>query len=106
MNSKIVKTVILAGSIFFHGSVMGAMLFGDPEKGASTHDAKCAGCHVTQFGDDGSSVYIREDRIVNSIEGLMGQVARCNQMTKTGLDGGQLDDVISYLNESHYEFGE
>lgn len=61
-------------------------------------------CHVDQFGGDGSSVMTRDPRIVNSIEGLMGQVARCNAMTSAGLDSDQEDDLVAYLNETWYHF--
>jgi len=82
------------------------LLLGDAERGAAIHEERCVACHVSNFGGDGSGVYRREGRIVNSIEGLMGQVERCNQMTNANLDSDQVDDLVAYLNEHHYRFGE
>jgi hypothetical protein len=56
------------------------------------------------FGGDGSDIYLRSQRRVNSIEGLMGQVAFCNEQTKVGLNEHEIDDIVAYLNESYYQF--
>ena len=49
-------------------------------------------------------MYHRSPRIVNSIEGLQGQVERCNSMTQAGLSTDQVDDLVAFLNEAHYQF--
>ena len=61
-----------------------ALLAGEAEDGGPLHDQFCLGCHVSMFGGDGSTLYLRGERRVNSIEGLMGQVAFCNEQTKVG----------------------
>ena len=81
-----------------------ALLLGDAGNGEWVHADKCAGCHVSQFGGDGTSVYTRENRKVNTIEGLMGQVEACNQATSAGLTPEQVDDVVAYLATEHYRF--
>ena len=58
-----------------------ALLAGEAEDGGPLHDQFCLGCHVSSFGGDGSAIYLRSERRVNSIEGLMGQVAFCNEQT-------------------------
>lgn len=82
------------------------LLMGDAEEGAPIHEEKCVSCHVSNFGGDGSAVYTRENRVVNSIEGLMGQVDRCNSMTQANLSGEDVDDLVAYLNDRYYRFGE
>jgi mono/diheme cytochrome c family protein len=85
---------------------LAVLLAGSPEEGAPIHAERCVGCHTANFGGDGSSVYTRDPRRVNTIEGLMGQVERCNQMTGANLDSDQIDDLVAYLNATYYHFGE
>ena len=81
-----------------------ALLAGEAEDGGPLHDHFCLGCHVSMFEGDGSAIYLRSKRRVNSIEGLMGQVAFCNEQTKVGLNEHEIDDIVAYLNESYYQF--
>ena len=81
-----------------------ALLAGEAEDGGPLHDQFCLGCHVNKYGGDGSDIYLRSQRRVNSIEGLMGQVAFCNEQTKVGLNEHEIDDIVAYLNESYYQF--
>ena len=81
-----------------------ALLAGEAEDGGPLHDQFCLGCHVSMFGGDGSTLYLRGERRVKSIEGLMGQVAFCNEQTKVGLNEYEIDDIVAYLNESYYQF--
>ncbi len=53
---------------------------------------------------DGGAIYLRSPRQVNSIEGLMGQIALCNAQTKVGLNDHGINDIVAYLNESYYQF--
>ena len=55
-----------------------ALLPGDPQNGYPLHQLKCSGCHVALFGGDGSKLYTRADRRVQTVEGLMGMVTFCN----------------------------
>jgi cytochrome c len=55
---------------------------GDAARGKSVHEAKCAACHVSKVGGNGSGIYTRADRKVKTVEGLMKQVETCNSMTK------------------------
>ncbi|RTZ60691.1 MAG: cytochrome c [Gammaproteobacteria bacterium] len=100
------RKILLAA--FFSGSitttVQASMLLGNPEHGKQLHDEKCVGCHISKFGGDGSGVYTRENRRVNSIEGLTGQVHACNDMTHAELSEDDINDLIIYLNEAVYKF--
>ncbi|MCG6873343.1 MAG: cytochrome c [Gammaproteobacteria bacterium] len=78
------------------------LLAGNPESGQQLHAQYCTSCHTQQFGGDGSGMYSRPDRRVNSIEALMGQVAFCVKNTAPQLTSAQVDDLVSYLNQQHY----
>ena len=77
---------------------------GHPENGQALHQARCTVCHETQFGGDGSGIYERSPRRVQSIEGLMKQVAFCNRQTRAGLNEHEVEDIVAYLNEVFYRF--
>ena len=81
-----------------------ALLPGDPQNGYPLHELKCRGCHVALFGSDGSKLYTRADRRVQTVEGLMGMVTFCNDQAGAGLNEFELDDIVAYLNESFYQF--
>ncbi len=98
--------LVLGVTFTFPLPALSLLLAGEAEEGAPVHESRCLGCHQANFGGDGSSVYTREDRRVNSIEGLMGQVERCNRMTDANLDADQIDDLVAYLNETYYRFGD
>ena len=92
------KTTMLAVTLgLFCGVTQAALLPGDAAKGKALHDQQCVACHDNK-------VYIRADRRVKTVEGLMGQVNGCVRQTGAKLDSKQIDDVIKYLNESFYKF--
>jgi len=73
------------------------LLPGDPTAGKKLHAAQCVTCHD-------SSVYTRANRRVKTVEGLMKQVNGCNTQLKKNLSGGQINDLVNYLNETYYRF--
>ena len=101
---KVFRTMLVAGALLAVSIPAAALLPGEAEDGKPLHDNFCTACHVSRFGDDGNSVYTRDTRRVQSIEGLMGQVAFCNQQTSAGLNEHEVDDIIAYLNETFYRF--
>ena len=48
---------------------------------------------------DGTKLYTRVDRRVQTVEGLMSMVTFCNDQA-----GAELNDIVAYLNESFYRF--
>lgn len=69
----------------------------DIQAGKKLHDQHCMQCHD-------SSVYTREDRRVNSLEGLHKQVRRCDQSLGLRWFDQDLENVVQYLNQTHYKF--
>jgi len=101
MNANSVSTVVI--SLFFTTVAHGQML-GDPANGSRIHESKCVGCHIGKYGGDGSKIYLRDDRRINTVEGLMAQVGFCNEQIKSNLNDDEINDVIIYLNDNYYKF--
>ena len=66
--------------------------------GEKLHGEKCTACHTTQ-------VYTREDRRVNTLEGLSSQVHNCMKgPAKADWTVSETNSVIEYLNTKFYKF--
>jgi len=82
-------------SISFAGSV---------EIGRELHQENCISCHQAKMGGDGSGIYTREDRRIESYAALNKQVRRCKTSLGVPWPEHQIKDVITYLNQSFYKF--
>lgn len=78
----------------------------DIERGRTLHQTHCISCHAAQYGSDGTEIYTRANRRVNSLDGLRKQIRRCE--TNLGLTwfDEQIDDVTEYLNAQYYKLKE
>jgi len=74
-----------------------ALLPGNAAAGKKLHAAQCVACHD-------SSVYTRANRRVKTVEGLIRQVNGCNAQLKKDFTRDQINDLVHYLNETHYRF--
>lgn len=74
-----------------------AMLPGDATLGKKLYNAQCTSCHDT-------SVHTRKDRKIKTLEGLIGQVDRCNTQLDRRYTDAQLNDLVAYLNAAFYKF--
>lgn len=76
----------------------------DSHAGSLLHQQHCVSCHASQYGGDGSAIYTRDDRKVNSANGLLVQVRSCN--TNIGLQWFEDEElnVAAFLNQSYYLF--
>lgn len=101
MNASSISAIVI--SFVFATTAHGQML-GDPANGARIHESICVGCHIGNFGGDGSKIYLREDRRIKTVEGLMAQVEFCNRQIKGHLNDDEINDVIIYLNDNFYKF--
>lgn len=77
---------------------------GDAKRGKALHDENCVSCHANALGGDGTAIYTRPDRKIESFEGLQKQVMRCKTALGVSWPQDQIDDVVTYLNESFYKF--
>lgn len=78
----------------------------DIERGKSLHDDNCIECHVSIQGGDGSGIYTRADRRIDSLPALRTQVKRCKNSMGVSWPEDQIDDVVAYLNSMYYKFPE
>lgn len=78
----------------------------DIERGKSLHDDNCIECHVSIQGGDGSGIYTRSDRRIDSLPALRAQVNRCKNSMGVSWPVDQIDDVVAYLNSMYYKFPE
>ena len=74
------------------------------ENGKTLHNANCLRCHKSIMKGDPDSIYVRENRRVNSYPALQNQVNRCEKNIGITWTQKQTDDVISYLNQQFYKF--
>ena len=81
-------------------------LAADVNRGKSLHDDNCIECHVSIQGGDGSGIYTRQDRRIDSLSALRSQVKRCKNSMGVPWPDDQIDDVVAYLNNMYYKFPE
>jgi hypothetical protein len=65
--------------------------------GAALHAQNCTSCH-------GNEVYTRDDRRVQSLDALHGQVRMCEQNLGLTWFDDQVDAVTTLLNREFYKF--
>ena len=82
------------------------VLASDINRGKSLHDDSCIECHVSIQGGDGSGIYTRPDRRIDSLPALSSQVNRCKDSMGVSWPQDQIDDVVAYLNKTYYKFTE
>ena len=97
MNMKKSMIAVLLMTSLTQGAQAASMLLGDAAKGKKLVEAGCTSCH-------GTEVYTRKDRKVKTIEGLIGQVGRCNTNLERHYNDAQLNDVVKHLNDAYYKF--
>jgi mono/diheme cytochrome c family protein len=81
-----------------------SLLLGDASSGKALHDKYCVSCHAANFGEDGSRIYTRNNRRVQTVEGLSGQVSACAANLGFKLRRDELQDIVKYLNDEYYRF--
>ena len=76
----------------------------DSEAGKTLHQENCISCHAAMTGGDGTVLYTRSDRRVNSSNALQKQIHRCQSSLGLNWSQQQLNDVHQYLNANFYKF--
>ena len=78
-------------------SAYATSLPGDSTDGKRLHDANCMGCHDT-------GLYIRKNRLIQSLDALKEQLASCSHMAKKEFSASETQNLIKYLNDQFYQF--
>ena len=81
-----------------------ALAEGDPKLGKPLHDRHCVSCHVKLQGGDGSGIYTRKPRLINSAAALRQRVAVCSAQTNAGWFPEEEAHVAAWLNQTYYKF--
>lgn len=76
----------------------------DIVNGKELHDSNCTSCHVNMQGGDGSSIYTRENRRIDTYQGLVKQVNRCRDSLGVPWPADHVNDVVQYLNTNYYKY--
>jgi mono/diheme cytochrome c family protein len=98
------RTAIVLLLLMVTGMTTPALADVDVGKGKVLHDRKCIACHAERFGGDGSTMYLRPDRIIHDRAALDQRVATCSTMTHTGWFPDDEDNVATYLATRYYKF--
>ena len=72
--------------------------------GKKLHEAHCTACHIGMTGGDGSLLYTRKNRRVNSLDALENQVRRCESNLELKWFEEDIKDVVHYLDTGFYTF--
>jgi len=74
------------------------------ERGKTLHDESCVQCHIGMTGGDGSALYTRSDRKINSRSSLETQVQRCVTNINLSWFEEEVKSVSEYLDLTWYKF--
>jgi hypothetical protein len=76
----------------------------DMAAGKTLHGGNCISCHASSYGGDGTAIYTREYRKVNTSKGLVTQVRNCNTMLGLKWFEDEELNTAAYLNQNYYKF--
>ncbi|MBZ0125726.1 MAG: hypothetical protein C3F19_00375 [Rhodocyclales bacterium] len=77
---------------------------GDAAAGKKLHDAKCVACHQRLVGGNGSDIYTRIDRKIQTPKALLQRIAACNAQVNAGWFPEDEEHAAAYLNRQYYKF--
>lgn len=102
------KSATLFAALLFPlmAQAQGASIFKDADLALGQKlmaDNKCAACHASKVGGDGSAIYRPAGRI-NSAGLLRGMVENCNSQLNLQLFPEEVTAVAAVLNRDHYKF--
>ena len=78
----------------------------DINHGKELHDSNCTSCHISIQGGDGTGIYTRENKRIETYPALIKQVNRCRDSLGMQWPENHINDVVEYLNTNFYKFKE
>ena len=88
--------VILSLSCSF---VIATAVKADIQNGKELHDSNCTSCHVSMQGGDGTGIYTRENKRIETYPALVKQVNRCRDSLGVPWPEEHVKDVVEYLSD-------
>ncbi len=77
----------------------------DPTAGKKLFDqSKCAACHISLVGGDGSKIFTRPGHKVQSAAQLLSRVQFCVKNTGAPVFPDEVKNIAAYLNQQYYHF--
>lgn len=102
MYKYIIFIILLMSSTFAYAENPFAK--GDAKIGKAMVEKNCIACHAAKYGGDGSAIYTRENRKVNTASQLITQIRNCNTMLGLKWFEDEELHVANYLNQTYYKF--
>lgn len=99
MTRLLIRFSLLSSCIFISLSVNA-----DIKNGKELHDSNCTSCHISMQGGDGSGIYTREHKRIESYPALIKQVKRCRDSLGVPWPEEHVNDVVEYLNSTFYKY--
>jgi cytochrome c peroxidase len=65
---------------------------------------ECSSCHIGKLGGDGSAIFTRINRRVNSADNLIVQMEQCSGAIGKQLTMQEKLDLAAHLNQTYYHF--
>jgi len=95
---------LVCSAISFNTAAQVLFAKADVKAGKALVEQHCMSCHAASYGGDGSKIYTRAARKVESPAGLVAQVRACN--TNLDLKWFEEDELnaSAYLNQQYYHF--
>lgn len=91
-------------SLYFSLMLISAVAQADIRNGKELHDANCTSCHIDMQGGDGSGIYTRENKRIETYPALIKQVKRCRDSLGVPWPDEHVNDVVEYLNSTFYKY--
>jgi cytochrome c2 len=86
------------------GLLLSSPAVSDVRRGEELHAKNCVSCHTSMVGGNGSALYTRTDRRINSLDQLIAQVNRCESSLELRWFEEDVMAVVEYLNRNYYKF--
>ncbi|MCK5723028.1 MAG: cytochrome c [Gammaproteobacteria bacterium] len=99
MTRLLIRFSLLSSCIFISLSANA-----DIKNGKELHDSNCTSCHISMQGGDGSGIYTREHKRIESYPALIKQVKRCRDSLGVPWPEEHVNDVVEYLNSTFYKY--
>lgn len=99
---RLITYISLTGSLL----LMSVSAQADINHGKELHDSNCTSCHISIQGGDGTGIYTRENKRIETYPALIKQVKRCRDSLGMEWPEDHINDVVEYLNTTFYKFKE
>lgn len=96
--------------LFAYFSIVSSFIFisatvnADVKNGKELHDSNCTSCHISLQGGDGTGIYTREHKRIETYPALIKQVNRCRDSLGVAWPEDDVNDVVEYLNSNFYKY--